>query len=45
LVKLGYVNSLADAKQMSAREVLQIFSYEAFCDDYERAWIAENRGT
>jgi hypothetical protein len=43
LCREGYASSMREAKEMKAREVIQALSYEAFCADYERAYIEVNR--
>ncbi len=40
MVKAGYAKSLEEAKQMSARDVIQAIHYESFIQDYDHA-IAE----
>jgi hypothetical protein len=43
LCREGYAASIQDAKEMTAREVLQAIAYENFCSDYEAAWLELNR--
>ncbi len=42
LVKAGY-GSLAEVKEMDAREVLQAIHYENFQADYENAYLEINK--
>lgn len=43
MVKAGYASSLKEAKEMTAREVLQALHFEAFNDDYQLAYIELNK--
>jgi hypothetical protein len=40
---MGYARSIADAREMTAREVIQALNYEVFCGDYEREYMEINR--
>lgn len=42
LMKAGYAQSLKEARELTAREVLQALAYERFIGDYERSYIELN---
>jgi hypothetical protein len=43
LCKAGYARSIADARELTVREVLQALNYEKFCNDYEMAYLELNK--
>jgi hypothetical protein len=44
LCKAGYAGSVAEAKEMDVRTVLQALAYESFCNDWEAMfWQLNNR--
>ena len=43
LCKSGYASSVTEAATLDARTVLQALSYDAFCNDYELAYMELNK--
>lgn len=43
LCKAEYARSIAEAKELDAREVLQALNYEMFLSDYEQAFLEMNK--
>lgn len=43
LCKAGYANSLQEAEELTARQVLQALNYEKFCSEYQTAFMELNK--
>lgn len=43
LCKMGYAKSVREAEELGAREVLQAFHYEDYCNQYEIAYGEINK--
>lgn len=42
---MGYAKSIQEARELTAREVLQAFHYDKFCNNYEAAYMELNKPT
>lgn len=42
LCKSGYARSIAEAKELGPREVLQALAYESFSSEYQRVYMELN---
>lgn len=43
LCKAGFARSVAEAKELDVRTVVQALAYEKFCNDYEAAYMELNK--